>query len=101
MKAQHTYEDQASYVKTNVRWLLRLNDQEVQIFCNGLCRIYDIPEPVTDFKVEDNYVYIYVEGGNYYQFKFEIDMFVVGDIFNANDEHVTEFACYNFNDDEV
>lgn len=101
MKAQHAYEDRASYMDTNVRWLLSLNDQEVQVFCNGLSRTYDIPEPVTDFKVEDNYVFIYVESGNCYQFKFEEDMFFVGDIFDAQDEFIEEFACWSFADEEL
>lgn len=101
MKEQHTYEDRASYMDMNVRWLLTLDNQSVQVFCNGLSRTYDIPEPVTDFKVEDQYVHIYVKGGNYYQFKFETDMFFVGDIFDAQDEFVDSFACHSFSDDEV
>ena len=99
MKAQHSYEDRASYMDSNVRWLLVLDDQEVQVFCNGISRIYDIPETVTDFKTEDQYVHIYVEGGKYYQFKFEEDMFFVGDIFDANDEFLDTFACHDFGDD--
>lgn len=99
MKAQHAYEDRASYIDENVRWLLVLDEQQVQVFCNGLSRIYDIPETVTDFKVEDQYVFIYVEDGGYYQFKFEEDMFFVGDRFDAQDEFLDTFACHAFTDD--
>jgi len=103
MKAQHAYTDRASYMDSDVRWLLVLDEQEVQVFCNGMSRIYDIPEPVKDFKVEDNYVFIYVDDPevSFYQFKFEEDMFFVGDKFDANDEHVGDFACHAFSDDEV
>lgn len=95
MKEIHAYEDRASYMESNVRWLLSLDDQVVQVFCDGESRIYDIPEPVIDFKTEDQYVFIYVEGG-YYQFKFEDDMFLVGDFFDNDDEHVREFGCHVF-----
>ena len=103
MKAQHAYTDRASYMDTDVRWLLVLDEQQVQVFCNGLSRIYDIQEPVTDFKVEDNYVFIYVRHPevSYYQFKFESDMFFVGDKFDARDEHVSEFGCWAFADEEL
>ena len=99
MKNQHAYEDRASYVDMNVRWLLSLDEQEVQVFCNGQSRTYTIPEPVIDFKVEDEYVFIYVEGGNFYQFKFETDMFLVGDIFTNEGDHVDSFACHTFGED--
>jgi hypothetical protein len=98
MKNQHTYTDKASYMESDVRWLLSLDGQEVQVFCDGKSRSYTIPEPVIDFKVEDEYVFIYVEGGNYYQFKFELDMFLVGDIFDKNDEHLDTYACHTFSD---
>jgi len=103
MKAQHAYTDRASYMESDVRWLLVLDDQTVQVFCNGMSRIYDIAEPVKDFKVEDNYVFIYVDAPDvsYYQFKFEEDMFFVGDKFDADDEHVSEFGCWAFSDEEV
>jgi len=96
MKDQHTYEDRASYADTNVRWLLSLDGQEVQVFCDGESRMYDIPEKIIDFKVEDEYCFIYVEGGKYYQFKFEEDKFLVGDIFTNEGEHLDAFACHTF-----
>jgi len=99
MKDQHTYEDRASYADSNVRWLLSLDGQEVQVFCDGESRTYDIPEKVKDFKVEDEYVFIYVEGGKYYQFKFEFDKFLVGDIYKNDGEFLDTFACHTFGED--
>lgn len=95
MKDQHTYIDKASYANTDVRWLLSLDGQQVQIFCDGESRIYNIPEKVIDFKVEDEYSFIYVED-KYYQFKFELDKFLVGDIFTNEGEHIECFANYVF-----
>ena len=99
MKDQHTYTDKASYADSDVRWLLALDGQNVQVFCNGQSRMYVIPEPVTEMKVEDEYVYIHTKEGNYYQFKFEFDMFLVGDIYTKDGEFVDTFACHTFGDD--
>ena len=98
MKDQHTYTDKASYIDSDVRWLLALDDQNVQVFCDGESRMYTIPEPVTDFKVEDEYVFIYVEG-KYYQFKFEFDKFLVGDIFDNEGNHLDTFAHHVFGEE--
>jgi len=97
MKDQHTYEDRASYADTNVRWLLSLDEQNVQVFCDGESRMYTIPEPVTDFRVEDEYVFIHVDG-KFYQFKFELDKFLVGDIYTNDGEFLDTFACHTFGD---
>jgi hypothetical protein len=98
---KHTYTDRASYMDANVEWKLVLLDQKIIVTCDKESRVYDIPEPVKDFKTEDNYVFIYVENPefSYYQFKFEEDMFFVGDRFDANDEHVGEFACWAFGEE--
>jgi len=98
MKDSHAYTDHASYMDYDVRWLLNLNEQEVQVFCNGISRMYTIPEPVLDFKVEDEYVFIYVQD-KYYQFKFEEGMFFVGDIFTNDGEHIDTYACHAFDED--
>ena len=96
MKDQHAYIDKASYMDSDVRWLLSLDGQEVQVFCDGESRTYDIPEKVIDFKVEDEYCFVYVEGGKFYQFKFEEDKFLVGDVFTNEGEHLDAFACHTF-----
>jgi hypothetical protein len=99
MKDRHTYEDRASYIDHNVQWELKLDGQNVLVNCDDESRTYTIPEPVTDFKVEDEYVFIYVEGGKYYQFKFEFDRFFVGDIFDTDGNHLDDFACHTFGED--
>jgi len=98
MRESHSYEDRASYMDSNVQWELKLVDQQIFVKCNDEVRTYDIAEPVIDFKVEDNYVFIYVDDPDisFYQFKFEFDMFFVGDKFDGDDEHVGEFACHAF-----
>ena len=102
MKDQHSYIDRASYADSNVRWLLNVSreEQEVQVFCDGESRTYDIPEKITDFKVEDEYCFVYVEGGKFYQFKFEEDKFLVGDVFRTSTgEPLDSFACHVFGED--
>ncbi len=98
MKDQHTYTDKASYADTDVRWLLALDGQNVQVFCDGESRTYDIPEKITDFKVEDEYCFIHVEG-RFYQFKFELDKFLVGDIYSEDGEFLDTFANHVFGED--
>lgn len=92
MKNQHTY------TADNVRWLLSLDDQNVQVFCDGESRMYSIPEPIIEFQAEDEYVFIYVEG-KFYQFKFEVDKFLVGDIYRENGEFLDTFANHVFGDE--
>jgi len=98
MKDQHAYVDKASYADSDIRWLLALDGQNVQVFCDGESRMYSIPEPVTEFQVEDEYVFIHVEG-KFYQFKFEVDKFLVGDIYSKDGEFLDTFACHTFGDD--
>ena len=100
MKDQHTYTDKASYADTDVRWLLNVSreKQSVQVFCDGESRTYDIPEKITDFKVEDEYCFIHVEG-RFYQFKFELDKFLVGDIYSEDGEFLDTFANHVFGED--
>jgi len=95
MKAQHTYES------NGIRWLLALEDQQVQVFCDGMMRSYDIAETVTEFKADNDYVYIYVRHPEvkFYQFKFEADRFLVADVFDTEDQHIGEFACHVFGDE--
>ena len=84
--------------ESNIRWLLSLDGQNVEVFCDGESRTYTIPnvDTVIDMKTEDNYVFIYIKGGNYFQFKFEINKLLVGDIFNKNDEFLDTFALHTF-----
>jgi len=87
------------YTNSNVRWLMSIDGQNVQVFCDGESRTYTIPEKINRVEQNDEYVFIYVEGGNYYQFKFEVDKFLVGDIYDENDEFVDSFASFVFGED--
>jgi len=64
-------------------------------------RTYDIPEDVRDVVEEDNYVFIYVDDVEikFYQFKFEVDDFLVGDTFDQDDEFLNTFACHVFGEE--
>lgn len=102
MKDQHTYTDKASYADTDVRWLLAVSreEQSIQVFCDGESRTYDIPAKIIDFNVEDEYCFVYVETGLTYQFKFECDKFLVGDIYRTSTgEFQDTFASHVFGED--
>jgi len=93
-KASYAYIDNA-----HQRWLLSLDGQNVQVFCDGESRTYTIPEPIINFEVEDEYCFIYVEGKTY-QFKFEANKFLVGDIYRTSTgEFLNEFAMHVFGED--
>ena len=84
----------------NERWLMTIGfDNEVTVTCNGETRVYSIPEPITKIEHETEYVYLYVEGGKFYQFKFEVEDFLVGDIFTNEGDHIKEFASHVFGED--
>lgn len=81
----------------NQRWLMTISyDNEVTVFCDGEKRVYDIPKPITNIKQSDEYVYLHVEGNMIYQFKFEVDNFLVGDIYTNDGEHLDSFASHVF-----
>ena len=81
----------------NQRWLMTISfDNEVTVFCNGEKRIYDIPKPIIDIKQDKEYVYLRVNDNMIYQFKFEVDNFLVGDIFENDGEHLDSFASHVF-----
>jgi len=82
------------------RWLMTIGfDNEIQVFCNGESRMYSIPEPITRIEHDTEYVFLYVEGGKFYQFKFEVNNFLVADIFTNEGEHMDDFASHVFNED--
>lgn len=82
------------------RWLMTIGfDNKVSITCNGETREYSIPEPITNIEHDTEYVFLYVEGGNFYQFKFEVENFLVGDLFNKDGEHLNDFASHVFGED--
>ena len=61
--------------------------------------MYRIEEPVMKIEHDTEYVRLYVEGNKFYQFKFEVDNFLVGDIFTNEGEHLDSFAAHVFGEE--
>jgi hypothetical protein len=81
----------------NDQWIMSIDfDGNVHITCNDDTRIYKIVEPITKIEHDTEYVFLYVEGGKFYQFKFEVESFLVGDIFTNDGEHINSFASHVF-----
>ena len=83
----------------NEKWLMSIDfNGNIQVTCNDETRTYKINEPINKIEHDTEYVYIYVNDTQrkFYQFKFEIDSFFVGDIFDKNDEHLDTFASHVF-----
>jgi len=74
-------------------------DGEVTVTKDDESRMYSIPEPITRIEHDTEYVFLYVESKKFYQFKFEVDEFLVGDIFQEDGEHIDSFASHVFNED--
>jgi len=56
-------------------------------------------ENIVSHKQNSEYVFLYTKGGGFYQFKFEQDAFLVGDVFDSEGEHQDECACHVFCED--
>jgi phosphomevalonate kinase len=81
----------------NEEWLMTIDfDGIINVTNSNETREYKIDENITKIEHNTEYVFVYVEGGNFYQFKFEVDNFFVGDIFDENGEHIDTFANYVF-----
>ena len=84
----------------NERWIITIGfDNEVIVISNGERRTYTIPDKILKIQHDTEYVLLYVEGYKFYQFKFEINNFLVGDIFKNNGEHLDSFASHVFGED--
>lgn len=82
------------------RWLMSIDSENVvTVTCYGETRTYKIPERITKIEHDTEYVFIYVEGNKFYQFKFEEGNFLVGDIFTVEGEHIDSFASHVFGED--
>jgi hypothetical protein len=62
-------------------------------------REYTIPEEIKSIEATGEYIYVNVEG-KFYQFKLEMDNFLVGDIFDTDGELIEEYACHVFGEEE-
>ena len=77
------------------------SDGQVEITKSNETRVYNIPEDIRDIVEEDNYVFIYVDDSEikFYQFKFELDNFLVGDSFDLENEFLDSFAYHVFGEE--
>jgi len=86
----------------NDRWVMSIDfEGNVHIICNGDGRQYKITEPITKIEHDTEYVFLYVDDPRikFYQFKFEVEAFFVGDTFDKDDEHLDTFASHVFGED--
>ena len=83
------------------RWLMSIGfDNVLTVTCNGETRKYNIPERITKIEHDNEYVYLYAEYGFHYQFKFEVNNFLVGDVFTTEDgQFLKGYASYVFGED--
>ena len=90
-----------TYESPDGQWSIEiLDDSKVRIQLGEELRDYNTKRPITKVEQKNEYVYITVKGGNQYIFKFEESSFLVGDIYDENDEFVDSFACHVFNEEE-
>ena len=82
----------------NVRWSATLGfDNILTVECKDETREYQL-EPIIKIEHENEYLLLYMKDNSYYQFKFEDNLFFVGDIFDVDGEHLDTFASYVFDE---
>ena len=79
-------------------WTLSVTGKSVEVTTadSNEVRLYTLPELPVRIGHENEYVFLYFENEWFYQFKFEDDMFLVGDIFDHHGDFVNTFGCYVF-----
>jgi len=66
-------------------WTMNVQDDgTITVTLNDEARTYKIDEKIKEVNQTDEYVMIFVEGGLTYQFKFEENDFLVGDIYRTS-----------------
>ena len=82
----------------NVRWFATLGfDNILTVDCKNETREYQL-NPITKINHDNEYLNLYMEDNSFYQFKFEEGLFLVGDIFDKDGEHLDSFAAYVFDE---
>ncbi|GAG93729.1 unnamed protein product [marine sediment metagenome] len=83
-------------------WKININVTmgDIDVFCCDEQRGYQIPEQIEKLEQKDEYVYVYVSGGDFYQFKFEEGNFLVGDKFDKDSIYLESFSCHVFGEEE-
>lgn len=93
-----------NYVDGSTRWLLSIKKDEynikniITVTCNGESREYSIVGKIVDTSSTGEYVYVDTDEYRY-QFKFEVDDFLVGDIFDKSGEFYDSFASHVFGEE--
>ena len=79
-------------------WKLMVNFETIIIQKNGEYRTYDINdiEEVKTEKEYPEYVYLHRADGSYYQVKFDVDNFLVIDLFDKDNEFIDSIGSYVF-----
>ena len=82
----------------NVRWSVTLGfDDILTVECKDETREYQL-DPIVHIEHNKEYLFLYMEDKSFYQFKFEENLFFVGDIFDKDSEHIDTFASYVFDE---
>jgi hypothetical protein len=76
--------------------MLITNDNNIIVIKDDECREYSLPSTPTSIEHDCEYVTLTFEDGSFYQCKFEVNSFFVGDKFDSDEEHVESFANHEF-----
>lgn len=71
----------------------------VTVELDGEARTYQIPNKIIEIRQDNEYVHILIDTKKEYQFKFEYDNFLAGDIFDMKGEFIDSFATHVFGED--
>ena len=82
------------------RWVLSvLFDNSIAVVCNGERRVYKLDD-IVHIEHHIEYVTLTHPDNTFTQVKFEIDNFLVIDLFNKDSEHIESIGCHVFGEDE-
>ena len=88
------------YTGFDFNWLLTINfNNELTVTKDGESWTYDLEYNITKITHDLEYVHMELEGGGFYQFKFEIDSFFVGDLYDKDGTHLDSFASHVFGEE--
>jgi hypothetical protein len=83
-------------------WLMEVyDDNNIIVTRSGESREYHLPGEIKKINQESEYVLFKMGNNHTYQFKFEYNDFLVGDIIDGDGDHVGEFAMHVFGEDEI
>jgi len=84
------------------KWKLTIDfNNQITVAKNKEKRVYDLKHKVIKVETGDEYVYLEIEGGGFYQFKFEENSFLVGDLFDKDSTHIDTVASHVFGEESI